>query len=66
MQKNQFFKVKISLLELEKDQLELKNRESKKRGVKIKREIEKLFFKAIIVSIDDLDKFQQMPNKGPK
>ena len=66
MQKNQFFKVKISLLELEKDQLELKNRESKKRGVKIKREIEKLFFKAIIVSIDDLDKFQQMPNKGLK
>ena len=58
MQKNQLFKVKISLLELEKDQLELKNRESKNREVKIKREIEKLFFKTIIVSIDDLDKFQ--------
>ena len=52
MRKNQFLKVKNSLLELEKDFIELKDRE-----VKIKRQIE-LFFKPIIVSIDDMDKFE--------
>ena len=52
MRKNQFLKVKNSLLELEKDFIELKDRE-----VKIKRQLE-LFFKPIIVSIDDMDKFE--------
>ena len=52
--KNQFLKVKNSLLEF----IELKERELKDREVKIKREIEELFFKPIIVSIDDMDKFE--------
>ena len=51
---NQLLKVKNSLLELEKDFKELKDRE-----VKIKREIEELLFKPIIVYIDDMDKFEQ-------
>ena len=37
----------------------MKDRELKDREVKIKREIEELFFKPIIVSIDDMDKFEQ-------
>ena len=67
MQKNQFLKVKNSLLELEKDFIELKDRELKDREVKIQREIEKLFFKQIMVSIDDIDKFEQneMKKKRP-
>ena len=43
MKKNQFLKVKNSLSELEKDFIELKNRELKDREVKIKREIEDYF-----------------------
>ena len=39
--------------------MELKIRELKDREVKIKREIEELFFKTIIVSIDDMDKCEQ-------
>ena len=39
-EKKQFLKVKNSLLELEKDLVELKDRELKDREVKIKREIE--------------------------
>ena len=35
-----------------------RERELKDREVKIKREIEELFFKSIIVSIDDMDKFE--------
>ena len=49
MQKNKFLKVKNSLLELEKDFIELKDIELKEREVNIKREIEELFFKPIIV-----------------
>ena len=59
MGKNQFLKVKNSLLELEEDFIALKDRELKDIEVKIKREIEELFFKPIIVSIDDMDKFEQ-------
>ena len=44
MRKNQFLKVKNSLLELEKDFIELKHRELKGREVKVKRAIEQLFF----------------------
>ena len=44
MQKNQFLKVRNSLLELEKDFIEVKDRELKEREVKIKREIEELIF----------------------
>ena len=49
--KKQFLKVKNDLLELEKDFIELKDRELKDREVKIKREIEELFFKPIILSM---------------
>ena len=53
-QKNQFLKVKNSPLELEKYFIELKDRKSE-----IKREIEELFFKPIIMSIDDMGKFEE-------
>ena len=59
MRKNRLLKVKNSLLELEKDFIELKDIELKDREVKIKREIEEIFFKPIMVSIDDMDKFEQ-------
>ena len=52
--KNQFLKIKNSPLELEKQFIELKDRELKERGVKIERETEELFCKPIIVSIDDI------------
>ena len=57
--KNQFLKVKNSLLRSEKDFIELKDRELKDRKVKIEREIEELFFKPISVSIDDMDWFEK-------
>ena len=43
MHKNQFLKVKNSLLELEKGFIDLQNRELKDRELKIKRKIEELF-----------------------
>ena len=58
MLKNQFLKVKNSLLVLEKDFIELNNRELKDRKVKIKREIN-----PILVFIDDMDKFKQKKNE---
>ena len=66
MQKNQFIKVKNSLLELVKDVIESKDREFKDREMKIKREIEELFFKPIIVSIYDRDKFEEKKMKKIK
>ena len=59
MQKNQLLKVKNNLLEIGKDFIELKDKELKDRELTIKREIEELFFKPIIVSIDDMDSFEQ-------
>ena len=56
MRKNQFLKVMNSLLELGKTFIELKDRELKDREIKTKREIEELFSKPIIVSIDDMKK----------
>ena len=44
---------------MRKDFTELKNRKLKDREVNIKREIEELFFKPIIVSADEMDKFEQ-------
>ena len=55
----QFLKVKNSLLELEKYFVELKDIELKDRELKIKGEIEELFFKPIILSIDDMDRFEK-------
>ena len=66
VQKNQFLKVKNTLFELENDFLELKDKELKDREVKIKKEIEELVFKPIIVSIDDMDKFEQKEMKKIK
>ena len=55
--KEPILKIKNSLLELEKDFIELKDRELKDREVNIKIEIEELFFKPIVVSIDDMERF---------
>ena len=63
MRKNQFLMVKNRFLELEKDFTELKDRELKDIEVKIKREIEELFFKLIIVSVDDMDRFEKKEMK---
>ena len=41
----------------------MKDIELKEREVKIKREIKKLFFKPIIVSIDDMDRFERKEMK---
>ena len=56
MRKNQFLKVKNSLLESEKDFIELKDRGWKDRDVKIKGVIGELLFEPIIVSIDGMNK----------
>ena len=44
----------------------MKDRETKDREVKIKREIEELFFKRIIVFLDDMDKFEKKVNEEDK
>ena len=62
-QKTHFLNVKNSLFDLEKDFIELKDRELKGREANIKREMEELFFKLIIVSIDDMEKFEQKEMK---
>ena len=45
----------------------MKKSELKDKEVKIKREIEELFFKPIVVSINDMDKFEEKEMKkiGP-
>ena len=64
IQNNQFLKVKNSLLELEKYFMELKDIELKDRQEKIKREVEELFFKLIIMSEDDMDKSEEQEMKN--
>ena len=59
MLNNQFLTVKNSLLELEKDFIELNDIELQDREIKTKIEIEKLFLKPIFVSIDDMDKSEK-------
>ena len=63
MRKNPFSKVKNSFLEYGKDFIDLKDKELKDRKVKIKREMEEVFFKPIIVSIDDMDQFEEKEMK---
>ena len=63
MPKSKFWKVRINLLELEKDFIELKEREMKGRKGKTKWEIEELVFEPSMVSIDDMDKFEQKEMK---
>ena len=52
-----------SFLELEKDFIKMKDKDLLDREVKIKGELEELFFKKIIVSIDDMDKFEKKMKK---
>ena len=59
MRKNQFLKVKNSLLELKIFFFELKDRKLKNREVKIKWKIQELFLKRIIVSADEMDKYER-------
>ena len=55
--------MKNSLLDLEIFFTELKGIELKDRKDKIKKEIEKLFNKSIIVSKNDIDKFEEQEMK---
>ena len=64
MWKNQFLKVKNIILELEKDFMELKDRELKDgEEAFLKIEIEELFYKLIVVFKDDMDKFKEQEMK---
>ena len=63
IQNNQFLKVKNSLLELEKYFMELKDIELKDRQERIKREVEELFYKLIIMSKDDMGKSEEQEMK---
>ena len=58
MWKNQFLKVKNSLLELFFF-FELKDRKLKNREIKFKWKIQELFLKPIIVSADEMDKYER-------
>ena len=51
--------MKSSFLELENDFIGLKGGELKYRELKIKKGIEELFIKPIIVARDDIDRFEQ-------
>ena len=66
VQRSRFLKVKNELLKLENDFIELKD--LKDKDIKIKRKIENLFFQPIIVSVNDMDKFEQnkMKKEIPK
>ena len=58
--KQPFFKgKKIVFQSTKKVFIELKDRELQDREENIKREVEKLFFKPIIVSKDDTDNFEE-------
>ena len=67
VRKDRFLKVKNCLFQWENDFIELKGREIKDIEIKIKSEIEELFSKPMIVSIDDMGKFEQneMKKKRP-
>ena len=59
MEKNPFLKVMNCILEFEKYFMESRNRELKDREVKIKREIEELFLEPIVVSKDNMNRFEK-------
>ena len=63
MQKKRFLKVNIILLELQNDFIGLKDGELKDRELKIEKEIEELFFKSIIASIENMERFEQKEKK---
>ena len=68
MQRSRFVKVKNEFLKVENGFIDLKDRELKDNEIKIKRKIEKLMFQPIVVSINDMDKFEQneMKKEVPK
>ena len=66
MRRNQFLKVKNGILELEIDFIELRDMEFKDGEVKIKWEIEELFFKSIIVFVDEMDRIKKKRNEEIK
>ena len=59
MRNTRFSKVSNSPLEFKKDFLKLQDGELNNIKVKIKKEIEELFFKPVIASIDGMDKLEQ-------
>ena len=61
MRNNQFLKIHISLLELRKYFMEFKDKELNNREEK--REIDEPFYKLIIVSKKDIDRFEKTKNK---
>ena len=66
VRRSRFVKVKNELLKLENDFIGSKDLKDKE--IKIKRKIENLFLQPIIVSINDMDKFEQnkMKKEIPK
>ena len=66
MRRNQFLKVKNGILELEIDFIELRDMELKDGEVKIKWELEELFFKSIIVFVDEMDRIKKKRNEEIK
>ena len=66
MQKNQFFKGKEQTFTITKRFYIIGRQRMRDREGKIKREMEELFFKPIIVSINDVDKFEEKDNKENK
>ena len=61
MRNNQFLKIHIGLLELRKNFMEFKDREFNNREEK--REIDEPFYKLIIASKEDIDRFKKTKNK---
>ena len=59
MRNYQYLKVKNSLLELKNDFIDVKDIELKDREIKTKKEMEELFIKPIIASIEDVDRFEE-------
>ena len=57
--KNRIRKVKNSLLEFGMEFRELRDKKLRERKIKIRKDIEGLFFNPINASIEDLDKFEE-------
>ena len=66
MREKHFLKVKKNLFKLKKDFIKLNDKELIDRELKIKKEMRKLFSKLIIVSIDNINKFEQKEMKKIK
>ena len=66
MREKHFLKVKKNLFKLKKDFIKLNDKELIDKELKIKKEMRKLFSKLIIVSIDNINKFEQKEMKKIK